>query len=173
LITSIGGRTIRTPGELVASIGENSPGAKLAIRAIRDGREQSIEATLGERDDEPGAKARRAAPKQQHVPSAFEKMGLTLTELSSGDAASLGLTAEDGALVVERVEEEGPAAAAGIQPGDMIRRIGSRAARTLDEATAAIGALREGSPVPVLVEREGRARFVLIRPGNESSDTRR
>ena len=94
-----------------------------------------------------------------------------MTELSASDAASLGVTAEEGALAVERVEEEGPASAAGIEPGDVIRRIGNRNTHTLDEANAALDAMREGASIPVLVEREGRARFLLVKPSETAENS--
>ncbi|MEY2795319.1 MAG: hypothetical protein RIR10_1035, partial [Planctomycetota bacterium] len=167
LITEVGGAKVRTPGELVATIGQRTPGSELAITAIRAGEREEFSATLGERADD--AKQKSKTPKAKPSATALEKLGLTLTELSASDAAGMGITAEDGALAVERVEEEGPAAAAGIAPGDVIRRIGSRNTRTLDEANAALDAMREGASVPVLVERDGRARFVLVKPAADPS----
>jgi serine protease Do len=167
LITEVGGAKVRTPGELVATIGQRMPGSELAITAIRAGEREEFNATLGERADD--VKQKSKTPKAKPSATALEKLGLTLTELSASDAAGMGITAEDGALAVERVEEEGPAAAAGIAPGDVIRRIGSRNTRTLDEANAALDAMREGASVPVLVERDGRARFVLVKPSADPS----
>jgi len=167
LITEVGGAKVRTPGELVATIGQRVPGSELAITAIRAGEREEFSATLGERADD--VKQKSKTPKAKPSATALEKLGLTLTELSASDAAGMGITAEDGALAVERVEEEGPAAAAGIAPGDVIRRIGSRNTRTLDEANAALDAMREGASVPLLVERDGRARFVLVKPAADPS----
>ena len=162
LITEIGGKQIRTPGELIATIGHRSPGSELAITAFRGGEMEEFNATLAERESD--EKVKTKTPKAKPSATALERLGLTLTELSASDAASLGVTAEEGALAVERVEEEGPASAAGIEPGDVIRRIGNRNTHTLDEANAALDAMREGASIPVLVEREGRARFLLLKP---------
>jgi serine protease Do len=162
LITEVGGKHIRTPGELIATIGHRSPGSELAITAFRGGEMEEFNATLAERESD--EKVKTKTPKAKPSATALEQLGLTLTELSASDAASLGVTAEEGALAVERVEEEGPASAAGIEPGDVIRRIGNRNTHTLDEANAALDAMREGASIPVLVEREGRARFLLVKP---------
>ncbi len=162
LITEVGGKQIRTPGELIATIGHRSPGSELAITAFRAGEMEEFNATLAERESD--EKVKTKTPKAKPSATSLERLGLTLTELSASDAASLGVTAEEGALAVERVEEEGPASAAGIEPGDVIRRIGNRNTHTLDEANAALDAMREGASIPVLVEREGRARFLLVKP---------
>jgi hypothetical protein len=50
----------------------------------------------------------------------------------------------------------------------VIRRIGNRNTHTLDEANAALDAMREGASIPVLVEREGRARFLLVKPSERA-----
>ena len=170
LITEVGGAKIRTPGELIATIGQREPGSALEITAFRAGEKEAFSATLAEREDDKRAKthAKGKTPEKSKPASALDRLGMSLTELSASDAAGLGISAEDGALVVERVEEEGPAAAAGIEPGDVIRRVGARNARTLDEANAAMDAMREGASVPVLVEREGRARFLLLKPAAPS-----
>ena len=172
LITTIAGKKVRTPGELIAVIGEREPGAIITLHAVRDGESQSIDATLGEREDAKQARGMKKSPEMKQQLSAIDKLGFTLKELTAEEVTQLSPMADDGALVVERVAPEGPAALAGIEPGDLIRRIGSRATHTLDEATAAIDALREGSSMPVLVEREGRAQFILVRPMAEAPANR-
>jgi serine protease Do len=169
LILGIAGQKVRSPGELLASIGESKPGAAIEIVSMRDGRERTINATLTERKD-----ANSSAFEQQYnkPTSHLSVLGIELEELTAADAANLGMTAEDGALVVGRVEEEGRACRSGIKPGDVIRRIGKRPVHTLDEINAALDAFREGASIPALVERDGRARFLLIRPAKQPSDTK-
>ncbi len=172
LITTIAGNSVRTPGELIALIGGREPGSTVDIHAVRDGEAFNYEATLGEREDPNATAVKHKPATMKKQLSALDRLGVTLIEMNSEDAAALGVTAEGGALVVERVADEGPAAEAGIQPGDIIRRMGSRATHTLDDATAAMEVLREGSSLPVLVEREGRAQFLLVHAREKSSDTR-
>jgi len=54
----------------------------------------------------------------------------------------------------------------------VIRRLGSREVATAEDARAALAAIAPASAVPALVERDGQARFVLIRPETAPSDTR-
>ena len=169
LILGIAGQKVRSPGELLASIGESKPGAAIEIVSMRDGRERTIHATLTERKD---ANSSAFEPQYNKPTSHLSVLGIELEELTAADAANLGMTAEDGALVVGRVEEEGRACRAGIKPGDVIRRIGKRPVHTLDEINAALDAFREGASIPALVERDGRARFLLIRPAKQPSDTK-
>ena len=170
VITAIAGRAVRTPGELVATIGEIAPGSEIDVRAIRDGREQKLQAVLAEREDD---HARRGARDAGAKPmSGLDRLGFALRALTAEDAAAAGIEAEGGALVVERVTEGSPAARAGIEAGDVIRRLGSRNLATPQDARAALDAIAPDAPVPALVERDGQARFVLIRPDRAPSDTR-
>ncbi|MFM1821760.1 MAG: hypothetical protein RI967_26 [Planctomycetota bacterium] len=174
VIVSIGDRRVRTPGELVATIGAAAPGDEIGLEVLRGGDARAMRATLSERRD--GAAARSTRPAAAR-PSALAPLGLAVEELSPRDAAALGLgggdaeddAAEDGALVIGRVEEGSPAARAGLSAGDAIRRVGRQPVHTLDELLAAIEALGEDASVPLLVEREGRARFVLVRTASAES----
>jgi serine protease Do len=172
VITAVDGQRIRTPGELVATVGERMPGSAVEITALREGDERRLHATLAERtDDGRTGTAKKQPPAAK--PSALTRLGLALTELSASDAAASGLAAEGGVVVVESANDGGRAARAGIAAGDVIRRIANREVRTLDDASRAIDGLGEETSIPMLVERDGRARFVLIRGESAPSNTRR
>ena len=172
VITAIDGQRIRTPGELVATVGERAPGSAVELTTLRDGTERRLHATLAERsDDGRAAAAKKQAPTAK--PSALTRLGLALTELSASDAAAIGLASEGPVVVVESADDGGRAARAGIAAGDVIRRIANREVRTLDEASRALDGLGEETSIPMLVERDGRARFILVRGESSPSDTRR
>ena len=60
------------------------------------------------------------------------------------------------APVVRRVINDGPAAAAGIVPGDLILEIGARRVRTPRDAIAALAVISDFStPIPISLERDG------------------
>jgi len=61
VITSIAGRQVRTPGELVATIGGIDPGRVVDLRAFRRGDERRLSATLAERPDDGAPQARQPA----------------------------------------------------------------------------------------------------------------
>ena len=79
------------------------------------------------------------------------------------EAAGREQLATVAAPVVAEVIDGGPAAAAGIAPGDMILTIGSRRVRTPRDALAALAVLGDfGSPLDVTFRRGGRRRFVAL-----------
>ena len=89
----------------------------------------------------------------------------------NGDAAGLAvrpLTSEerhatqaDGGLMVESAE--GPAARAGIQPGDVIVRANEQAIGDTDQLREAIG--RASGTVALLVQRDNKRVYVAVTPG--------
>ena len=181
LITSIAGRSVHTPGELVATISEIAPGSEVDLRAIRNSDERRMRATLAERPDAGAPQAERNSAAKPS--SASVKLGMVLREISADELAALGAAAnmgaaansgaETGAVLVESVNANSPAADAGIAPGDLIRRLGAHTVHTLKQAQSALKEIAADAAVPALVERQGQSRFVLIRAAPTSSDTRR
>ena len=181
LITSIAGRSVHTPGELVATISEIAPGSEVDLRAIRNSDERRMRATLAERPDGSAPLAERNSAAKPS--SASVKLGMVLREISADELAAPGavadigaaanMGAETGAVLVESVNANSPAADAGIAPGDLIRRLGAHTVHTLKQAQSALKEIAADAAVPALVERQGQSRFVLIRAAPTSSDTRR
>ena len=182
LITSIAGRSVHTPGELVATISEIAPGSEVDLRAIRNSDERRMRATLAERPDAGAPQAERNSAAKPS--SASVKLGMVLREISAEELAALGAAAnmgaaaansgaETGAVLVESVNANSPAADVGIAPGDLIRRLGAHTVHTLKQAQSALKEIAADAAVPALVERQGQSRFVLIRAAPTSSDTRR
>ncbi len=176
LITSIAGRSVHTPGELVATISEIAPGSEVDLRAIRNSDERRMRATLAERPDAGAPQAERNSAAKPS--SASVKLGMVLREISADELAALGAAAansgaETGAVLVESVNANSPAADVGIAPGDLIRRLGAHTVHTLKQAQSALKEIAADAAVPALVERQGQSRFVLIRAAPTSSDTRR
>ena len=79
-------------------------------------------------------------------------IGLTMQTVNAQNAFRNNLSVDQGAYVVE-VAEGGPAAAAGIQVGDVITKIGDESISSADAAILAVRSHSEGETVPVTVMR--------------------
>ena len=79
-------------------------------------------------------------------------IGLTMQTVNAQNAFRNNLSVDQGAYVVE-VAEGGPAAAAGIQTGDVITKIGDESISSADAAILAVRSHSEGETVPVTVMR--------------------
>jgi len=85
------------------------------------------------------------------------KLGLAMRPLTPDEKSQVG---HDG-LVVEQAT--GPAALAGIQPGDLIVGVGTAKVKSIDELRKLVD--KSGKTVALLVERDGRQIYVPVRVG--------
>ncbi len=87
-----------------------------------------------------------------------------MTNLNTALAEELGLNADAKGVVVREVVPRSPAADKGLTVGDILRRYGQR---PIDDAASLAKDIREAeaagrSGVLLLIEREGRERFIQI-----------
>jgi serine protease Do len=90
------------------------------------------------------------------------KIGVTIQEVTADLADSFGLSSPRGALV-SSVESKGPAAAAGIQPGDVVLAVDGHQIEHFGELSTRISAMRPGSEASLTFWRERQSRTVRVR----------
>jgi serine protease Do len=89
------------------------------------------------------------------------RIGVQITPVTKDLAKPLGLETSGGALV-RMVERDGAAAAAGIEPGDVIVRYDARDVHTSNELVDMVSRTKPGTAVPVDIVRDGRRRTVRV-----------
>lgn len=155
IILAIDGRTTDTPASLARTVAESEPDEAVEIRIVRDGERQTRTAVLTARPSDPGS---AAAPDRPAPPS---RLGLELAPLDEELRSQAGLATEKG-VFVRGVESDGPAAEAGIEPGDAILRIGRTPVESVEDVRAALAKIDRGEAIRLLVERAGTTRFVIV-----------
>jgi len=88
-------------------------------------------------------------------------LGVHIQSVDSDLADSLGLANDSGALV-SRVTDDGPAAAFGIEQGDVIISFGGQAIETLRDLTRAVADTAPGAEADVGVWRDGEERTLSV-----------
>ena len=79
------------------------------------------------------------------------------------EAAGRDQLATVAAPVISEVSDDGPAAMAGIEPGDVILKIGARRVRTPRDALAALAVVPDVSaPLDITLQRDGQRRVVAL-----------
>lgn len=138
--------------DLPPIIGASLPGSEHVLTVLRDGKVGRLQVKVGELGQDAAA-SKRSSPLIR-----IERLGLTVSDL---DAATQQVLALRGGVLVEDAEA-GAAAAAGIQTGDIVLKIGrfpvDNAARLIELAAK----LPVGQPVPILVRRLDSATFVTL-----------
>jgi len=142
---------------LTALVIATAAGSRVPIGFYRDGRRQATTATVEELnldDNQSDRKSDRGS-----APG----FGLSLGDLTPEVADQLRLPAGIEGAVVENVEPFTPAANGGVKRGDVILQIDRHAVHSAREATRALGAIKSGQPVFLLLSRRGVQLFVELK----------
>jgi serine protease Do len=151
VIVKFNGKEVNDSFELPAQVANMAPGATARIEIIRSGAPKSINITVGELRNRKSA-ARAAGNQEQ------DRLGLAVRPLQPDEQKQAGVR---GGLLVE--DAVGPAARAGIQPGDVILSVNGTSVRSAEQLRAAVG--KAGKHIALLVQREDARIFVPIEPG--------
>jgi serine protease Do len=158
VITSFNGREIGDSSELPPLVGATPPGTRATLGVFRDGRTLNVPITVAELGGS-GTGAAAAAGGASGSGSGTA-LGLTVRALTAEQRQQLGV---DAGVVVDRVTGQA-ASRAGIQPGDLILRVGNQTVRTVADFERAAAAARPGQAIMLLVRRGDANVFVAIRP---------
>ncbi len=152
VILKADGKPIVASGDLPALIGEASPGDKVALEIWRQGKRQEITARLGD------ASEKAASTAAADDKAANGRIGLALRPLDPQERREAGV---DGGLLVEGAG--GPAAMAGVQPGDVLMAVNGTPVKSIEQARAALA--KSDKSVALLIMRDGNRIFVPVRIG--------
>ncbi len=72
---------------------------------------------------------------------------------------------KDGGVIIIGVLQNGPAAQAGIQPGDVITAVNGKSVSNVSQLLTAVAALKPGTPAPLTVLRRDRQTDLAVTPG--------
>lgn len=156
VIKKIDNDPVSNPNTLRNKIAMTEPGTEVTVTVLRDGKEQNIKVKLGE------AKVSSNRPEDQgDQPSQGGKLGIAVEPLTPDAARELGLRGNVSGLLVRDVDPSGPAAEAGIRPGDVIQEANREQTRSSADLQRA---LAKGGQVVLLINRQGRTTYVTVRP---------
>jgi serine protease Do len=157
VILGAGGHPIEHYGELSGAIASMKPGADVTLQVWRAGHQQDISVRITELKDQPQTAANQMAPQGHGASSHASALGLTVRPLTAQEKSQAG--APQAGLLVEEVS--GPAAAAEVEPGDVILGVNGKRVRTTEELQDAAKAA--GKNVALLVQREDAQIFIPLR----------
>ncbi|GAA4010956.1 Do family serine endopeptidase [Sphingomonas swuensis] len=162
VILRVGGRPV-TPDETASYLIANvTPGQRVPIEIIRDGRRQTVTATVAQRPTEEelarigGATTPEGTPfdpndRNQPAVPAGQALGLSLQPLTAEIAQAVNVPAGTRGMVVTNVDPNSDAAEKGIQRGDVIISINRQAVNSQAQVTAAVDAARRANRTAVLL----------------------
>jgi serine protease Do len=151
VVRQIDGKTIVSSGDLASTITLASPGEKIKLEIWRNGAHKELVATLG---GIPADKAQASAGDQEVQRG---QLGLALRPLSPQEQQAAGAEG----LLIER--SAGPAAKAGIEPGDVLLSLNGVPVHNIGQVKEALS--KAGKTVALLVQRGEDKIFVPVQIG--------
>ncbi len=155
VIRRLDGQPVVASGDLPALLGQASPGRDVRLEVWRQGRRQEISARLGDTKDRDAAPTTAASDAGAATAG---RLGLALRPLQAQERREAGVA---GGLVVEH--SGGPAALAGVQPGDLLLAINGTPIASVAQARGVVA--RAAKSVALLLQRGGERIFVPVRIG--------
>lgn len=153
VIDKVNGEVVDSARELSRKIAGMKPGAKVELSYLRGGKSDVATVTLGSL---PGDNAKVASREEDG--SGQIRLGLGLAP-----AAQVGLS-DEGVAVVQ-VDPDGPAAAKGIEQGDLILDVGGQSVSSPSDVVAQVRSAEKTGRKAVLMRvksAKGQTRFVAI-----------
>jgi len=152
VILKLDGNPILDAGQLSARVGAHAPGDQAALEIWRDGKALTVNVAIGA-DKPPSAIQASASASPQG------RLGLALRPLMQDERNQAGVSA--GGLVVE--DAHGPAAEAGIQPGDIILSVDGTALQSVAQLTSIVQG--HDKQLALLIQRGNNRLFVPVTAG--------
>ena len=153
LVTQINGQMVRDANGLRYAISMIKPGEKAELTIWRDNKVQKISVRVGSREDAPEVADAEGGNKSN------DWLGIEVASLEEQARREAGL--KDGAVIVRKLKEDGLAAAAGLQPNDIILQINHKPT-TSTKAFFDILKQEAKSPALLFLIKRGAGRLFVV-----------
>jgi len=161
VIQSFNGVAVHDTNTLRNRVSEAGPGTTSELVVLRDGAEKRLSVKLDEANPEKSARARAGEPETADSTA----LGVSVAPMTPELAARAKAPKDTRGLFVEDVDPDGRAAAAGLQPGDIIQEVNRQAVTSIDDLRSAVKKSVD-KPTLMLITRQGNDIFLTVRPAN-------
>jgi serine protease Do len=154
IVIAMNGEPVQDASKFRAQIADAKPGADVQLDVWRNNKSESITVRLAELPTEP-------TPPPPATRTS-ENVGIAIDDITPSLQRQLELPVSQGAIIVH-VEPASAAQQAGLQPGDIIERVGTRSVETAAEAVEALRSADLQAGVRLRIRRGDSGLFVFVR----------
>jgi serine protease Do len=145
VVTALDGRPIDNASTLTTELAQRKPGDKVRLTIVRGGQQRDVTVELAEFE-----RTRQTADRGQAPGSARDRLSFDVEALPPAVAQNLGFRAGEG-VVIKDVSPYGPAARAGLRPGQIILRINDQDVKTPRDVARIAEQLKPGQVASIRV----------------------
>lgn len=160
IIEAFNDRDIPTSSALPPMVGATKIGEVAVLRIVRQGKPQRIEIKIGQLPDEDQL-AQQGGGKDSADGGQLARFNVQIVTPTDSQRAQLDLPKTGGALITG--VKPGPAADAGIRPGDLILRVQDQVIRDAKHLEDVVKTLPKDKSVALLVHRRGGSQFLALK----------
>jgi serine protease Do len=162
VVTAIDGKSVEDSRDLTRRVATVAAGASADFTIQRQGAPKTIKVMIGARPDDKVAANIPATPSS--MPATGSAMGLGLASVTADARKTYNLSDAVNGVVITKVDPSSDAADKGLQPGDVVMKVGSRMVKTPQDVQAGVAEAQKGGrkSVLLLVASQGASRFVAV-----------
>jgi serine protease Do len=161
VIVEYNGRPVASSDALVSLVVATKPGTTVPVTIYRNKQKKTLNITVDELDLEAEQSARGARPSPDSVPTPTD-FGMQLEPLTPEIAREVELPRGRNGVFVSDVDRGSAAAISGVQPNDVILEVNRQPAGSVSQVTRALENTSRGTPVFLVVWRDGRQVFISM-----------
>jgi serine protease Do len=164
IVKEINGNAIKDTRELIDTISAMPPGTKVDLTVIRDGKQRKLAVELEAREGLGEEGAPDAEPSREDETA--ERLGISVSELSTQIRRMYGLDDDAVGLVITRVLPVSPAADEGLVRGDLIIEANGETIETAEQLREVVADVASGGYLRLYVQRpqaQGRSFFAILK----------
>src|ERR1035437_2520563 len=135
-VTEFNGQKVKDMRQLRLIVSQTAPGRKVSVRVLRDGKEKTLTATLGEIPKEVLARNGKAQPGERGQSKTDALDGVEVTDLDAQARRQADIPENVRGALVSSVDQDSNEAEAGLRAGDVIIEINRQPVRGADDAVA-------------------------------------
>jgi serine protease Do len=165
LITGVNGKKISDARELRLMIGSMPPGTKAQVEVNREGQSKTLNVELGEMPAGVAEEGAEASPEETAQPEkAMVFGGVAVADITDDVRTALNLSKDVKGAVIAEIDDDSPAAKAGLREGDVIQEVNKQPVRNAKDLVAISKKLKPNEKILIRVWSQGRSGFVALEP---------
>jgi len=156
VITRYNNKPVEDNNQLRNEVAATMPGTTVPLEVVRDGRTETLHATVGELD------SKAAATESSSDRGEGGRYGMTVEPLTPSIAEQIGVPRDTQGVVIDSVDPAGVAADSQLAEGDVIEKVNGKTVKSAEELRSALDA-NAGKPSLLLVQRKDATVFLTLR----------